>query len=124
MSRTKFKCHVDFNLDVSIFLCQHADAPGILPSVQRMTRSSLGLFIQTIWRLKPSMQPLMAMPHYYSGCPERLLAYRGTENAHVEIKVDMFQLYSRHFKFKRRVEIKIDMAKIFFFFTCGPNTPS
>ena len=35
------------------------------------------------------------------GCPERLRADRGTENGHVEIKVDMmFQLYSRHFEFK------------------------
>ena len=34
------------------------------------------------------------------GCPERLRADRGTENGHVEIKIDMmFQLDSRRFEF-------------------------
>ena len=34
------------------------------------------------------------------GCPERLRADKGTENGHVEIKVDMmFQLDSRCFEF-------------------------
>ena len=38
------------------------------------------------------------------GCPERLRADRGTENGHVEIKVDMmFQLDSRRF------ELNVDM---------------
>ena len=38
------------------------------------------------------------------GCPERQRADRGTENAHVEIKVDMtFQLYPRYFEFNVEV---------------------
>ena len=35
------------------------------------------------------------------GCPERLRADRGTENGHVEIKVDMMiQLYYQDFEYK------------------------
>ena len=38
--------------------------------------------------------------HAWEDSPERLPADKGTENGHVEIKVDMmFQLYSRHFEF-------------------------
>ena len=50
------------------------------------------------------------------GCPERLRADRGTENGHVEIKVDMtFQLYSRHFEFNVDVSILISSRQNIFF---------
>ena len=126
MSRIKLKHHIDFNLDASVFLCQHADAPGILPSVQRMTRmrsaiTLVSLFvvqasIQTIQRLQypcicpfPMLKPILKCNFTkfstqaigfsagpWSGCYPSQLI----STVRIEIKVDIiFQLYSRHFEF-------------------------